>query len=164
MNKSKENQRKSAWFYVAIIVGMVLIYLVLVQLSSSNSFNNRNSELNNYRDLLNNDIEKIEGIIDNECNNPQTYTEINECISAANPRLEAYQLHLTEARSFLQANSQIFSNRLELQQDIDDQLVWAAGAQIKLTNAINEYNTNIQAQQNQQEALLELLRILALGI
>jgi len=117
-----------------------------------------------YRDVLSNDESKIVSISNNKCNNLQTYQGISDCIGAFAPRLEAYKVHLQEARSFLLANGDVFSNQLELQENIDDKLVWVGGTQIKLDSAINEYNANVLTQQYKQEALLELLRILALGI
>lgn len=158
--KNQENNWKIAFWALLALVSIFLVFNVL----KPGTYEQTSQEWSNYKDLLNADLEKINSIGKNECNNPKTYQEVSDCIGSLSPRLQAYKLHLEQARSFLNTNGEAFSNRLELQADVDDQLVWVVGVENKLDSAIKEYNSNIQSQQDQQEALLNLLGILAGGI
>ncbi|MBU0906754.1 MAG: hypothetical protein KKE05_01200 [Nanoarchaeota archaeon] len=167
-----KNKRSLGIWEILGIIALIVIALWFIGTQTASDYQTTQTEQNTeyekaskewlqYKNVLNNDTEKIKSIGENECKNPQTHSEFSNCVGALSPRLELYKTHLLEARSFLQTEGYLFSNRLELQQNLDDQIAWVSEGQTKLTSAVNEYNANVQAQQNQQQAVLDLLKILA---
>jgi len=123
-----------------------------------------------HRGILKNDAEKITEINDNYCKNIDM-TGIPNCINFAYPRLEAYANHIVNAQNFMQNNGGVFSNQQELFGYLDEHAVYVKSSANILDSMINQYNTWIQQQQNQQaqaqqeaEALSNILKILALAI
>ncbi len=168
LNTHKEHctKKKNGFFrkfiivFAAIIAAIGTIGFLGLIFDSSNSidpaYERASEEWDGYRQLLNNDIEELHEI-GYKCIDIKNNEDLINCIGDGQARLNTYHSHLLQAKAFLEANSNLFSNSIELQEQIDDHITYVVATQYKMDIVINDYNA-------QQEAIRDLIKIAALNI
>lgn len=82
-------------------------------------------------------------------------------VDTLSPRLQNYKSHVLDAQSFLEQEGDVFGNKLELSANMGSDLTQIEVLTNRLNSAVNQYNTQIKAQQDQQQAVYNALKILA---
>ena len=103
-----------------------------------------------HREILDDDRSQILEI-GRRCDEGVSDQDFKDCVNELNPFLEMYYLHLIEAKTFISQTGNTFSNRLGLQANLDEGIVYVLTVKNKVNQAVEDYNANLQLIQNQQE-------------
>lgn len=113
-----------------------------------------------YKTILSNDNTNVNEALQ-DCSIAKDGVSLQRCVDTLSPRLQNYKSHVLDAQSFLEQEGDVFSNKLELSANMDNDLTQIEVLTNRLNSAINQYNAQIKAQQDQQQAVFNALKILA---
>ncbi len=133
-------------------------------------YNQADSKWKQHSDILSNDAEKTNEAYNMYCVGVDM-SGVPNCVDVVYPRLEVYATHIVSAQNFMLDKGNIFNNQQQLLSNLDEHSVYVKTLANSLDTAVNQYNSWVQAQQQQQaqdqqtaEALSNILKILAMAI
>ena len=147
-----------------IIFSILIIFGLFLYIDYANEQKDIEAAKNweNYRILLNNEAENIKntGRLFDEA---QGSADIQQILDILQPKIDQYELHLYEAKSFLNNNEELIPNSFELKTQLDAEITRLKIIRNQLNTFINNYNQNIESynqQINYFKSLIDLLTLL----
>lgn len=141
-------------YQILLVLGILVVLLVS---GCTNTYgNNAVSGWSEQANIVNNDINQLNQISKNY-ENKQTCGDLQNYVNEYSPRLDMLSQHLQDAKTFLRENGQYLSNAAELNQNIDDEIVWANTRKNQITTAINDCNQRQQLVGNLFKVFTSLL-------
>jgi len=143
----EDSLRKKIFWDIFWIVFIIVGLIVLIY------YCNLAEKINQYGDILNKDVEGIKNI--QECEDNEN---LELCVSIINLRIDTYESHLKQFKSFVD-NKTFFSDRLEIQGVIDEELVKVNKARIELNNLLKENNQTKESYTKGSEETIKLFDV-----
>ena len=156
MVKKKE---RNYWKIALISLFVFFAITFLWSYDTTNNYEVISQEWEAYLNLLNDDEILIDQYLQ-EYESVQSASDISYINAKLEPRLDAYDTHLTEARNFLSQYAYVFSNRAELRTAIDNKIVNSRTTRNSVNVFIQDYNREIEDYNKRVQTVSDLFKLL----
>ena len=163
---AKKTKEKNYWKIALISILVIWFLIFLFSPSEENKEYNENYEYElaiqewmDYAKIINNDLKILKQYLDNYMF-VQSASDISYLNAKIAPRLDILDLHLLEARQFLNQKGYLFSNGAELKAQIDEKIVNSQTTRNNINTFVDEYNKEIEEYNRKVQAYSELFKLL----
>ncbi len=161
--KKKKGKGLKIFLITALILTFVMFLLnIFVEPNLQDEdyeYETASQEWENHRTILNNDLSILESYLE-EYQDVKTTSDISYINAKIAPRLDIFDLHLVEARNFLNSYGYLFDNDFELRSQIDEKIVASQTLRNNINVLVEEYNRQVEAYNQQVDSLIRTFSFL----